>query len=134
MPNIAAALKSEIARVARKEVRLETTGLKKAAAGYSHEIATLKKGVQGTGRQLKRLGRTGPSNKAVTAEADDSKQVRFRTRFVSQRKKLGLPAASMAKLLGVSAFSVYEWESGQARPRRVSRRFAASVSARRRHG
>jgi DNA-binding transcriptional regulator YiaG len=46
---------------------------------------------------------------------------------VSQRKKLGLPAASMAKLLGVSAFSVYEWESGQARPRRAQLKGIASI-------
>jgi transcriptional regulator with XRE-family HTH domain len=35
----------------------------------------------------------------------------------SQRKRLGLSAAAMAQLLGVSALSVYKWESGNTRPR-----------------
>lgn len=41
MPNIAAVLKNEISRVARKEVRFETLKLKKAAATYRSETAAL---------------------------------------------------------------------------------------------
>jgi transcriptional regulator with XRE-family HTH domain len=33
------------------------------------------------------------------------------------RKRLGLSAADLGLLLGVSALSVYKWEQGKARPR-----------------
>jgi hypothetical protein len=38
MPNIATALRQEISRIARKEIRGETNALKKAAATYRGEI------------------------------------------------------------------------------------------------
>ena len=43
MPNIATALKDEITRVARKEIRSETNDLKKASARYRRDIAALKR-------------------------------------------------------------------------------------------
>ena len=43
MPNIASILKSEISRVARKEVRAEVSGLKKGVSGHRSEIAALKR-------------------------------------------------------------------------------------------
>ena len=45
MPNIAAVLKDEISRIARKEIRSETAVLKKASAQYRKEIAALKRQV-----------------------------------------------------------------------------------------
>ena len=45
-------------------------------------------------------------------------EVRFRVGgFASLRKKLGLSAAEMGKLIGVSAQSVYHWETGKTKPR-----------------
>jgi len=43
MSNIASVLKDEIARVARKEIRRETSSLKKASTGYRSQIAALKR-------------------------------------------------------------------------------------------
>jgi transcriptional regulator with XRE-family HTH domain len=44
--------------------------------------------------------------------------VRFSAKsLAAQRKRLGLSAAALARLLGVSALSVYKWESGNTRPR-----------------
>ena len=36
MPNMAAVLKEEISRLARREIRSETTSLKKASTQYKH--------------------------------------------------------------------------------------------------
>jgi DNA-binding transcriptional regulator YiaG len=131
MPNIATALKTEIARVARKEIRSETAALKKATASYRHEIATLKKRVQDLERNLKRAtrsaGRPAPSAKSSEGSAGN-KQLRFSaSRFAATRQKLGISAASMAKLLGVSSLSVYKWESGKTRPRHAQLEAIASV-------
>ena len=50
MPNIASVLKDEILRLARKEVRTATEGLKKASAAYRSDIAGLKRQVAALAR------------------------------------------------------------------------------------
>ena len=126
MPNIASLLKQEIARVARKELRGETETLKKANSHYRSEIAQLKRRLQSLEQQMKRLGRGGGRGTAASAaapadeaaEGDDGRQIRYSAKSLrSQRKRLGLSAAALAKLLDVSALSVYKWESGNTRPR-----------------
>jgi DNA-binding transcriptional regulator YiaG len=39
------------------------------------------------------------------------------TTFAQHRKRLGLLAANVRRVLGVSALTVYRWESGQSHPR-----------------
>lgn len=119
MPNIASALKAEIARVARKELRAETDSLRKATTTYRREIASLKKRIAALEKQLKRGGRATRVQAESSGEAE-GRQLRFSaTRFAAQRKKLGISAASFAALLGVSPISVYKWESGKTRPQRA---------------
>ncbi len=118
MPNIGSVLKSEIARVSRKELRTETEALKKSIAQYRAQIADLKRRTQALEQQVKRLGKGTGRAAAAPAEASDEPQVRFSAKsLASQRRRLGLSASSVAKLLGVSALSVYKWESGNTRPR-----------------
>jgi len=115
MPNIASLLKDEIVRLARRELRKELEGLKKASTGYRSEIAALKRKVSALEKQVVRLGK-----KATKPVADPDTKLRFRAKgFASKRKKLGLSAAEMAVLLGVSAQTVYHWESGKSRPRQA---------------
>lgn len=120
MPNIATVLKDEIARVARKEVRGELLKLKKASAQYRSEIAALKRRAQSLEQQLGRLGR-GAAKKAAAATQDEEPAgtaLRFSAKgLAKQRQRLGISAASAAALMGVSALSVYKWESGSTRPR-----------------
>lgn len=120
MPNIASVLKSEIARIARKEVRAETQALKKSVTQYRGQIAQLKRRIQTLERQIKRHGRSGGRSAAPVEESDEDAQARLRFSakgLAAQRRRLGLSAAAVAKLLGVSALSVYKWESGKTRPR-----------------
>jgi len=119
MSNIAAVLKEEIARVARKEIRRETSALKKASATYRSEIAALKRRVLELERRLRRVGkRTGGSEAAAANDETISQGTRFSARsMASQRRRLGLSAAECGLLLGASAQSVYNWEEGKARPR-----------------
>lgn len=121
MPNIAALLKDEIARIARKEVRAQTEDVRKASAQYRSHIATLRRRIEELERELKRVrkgaGRSAPA--ADDAGGDDGgKPRRFSpTRLAAQRAKLGLSAADFAALVGVSGQSIYKWEHGEARPR-----------------
>ncbi len=120
MPNIGSVLKSEISRVSRKELRSETAALRKSVSQYRSQIADLKRRLQALEQQVRRLGRGGRSAKAADDEVDveSGSQLRFSAKgLAAQRKRLGLSAASVARLLGVSALSVYKWESGKTRPR-----------------
>lgn len=117
MSTFANQLKGEIARVAKKEVRGETKHLKQAVSMYRSEIAILKRQMASLEAAIKKLskGQSKPAN----VEVNESKErLRFRAPgFVTLRKKLGLSAEQMGKLIGVSAQSVYHWEQGKSRPR-----------------
>lgn len=118
MPNIASVLKDEILRLARKEVRSELEGLKKASGQYRSDIAALKRQVAVLEKQLGRVEKKGPMKVAVEAVGDESAHFRFSApRFAKQRQKLGLSAAEMGALIGVSVQTIYHWESGKTRPR-----------------
>lgn len=133
MPNIASVLKDEIARIARKEVRRETAGLKKAVATYRSEIAALKRRSQALEKALRRASK-GRARDAAAAEAagDDDRALRFRPKgLASLRERLGLSARECGLLLGVSGQSIYLWESGRARP---SEKHLAAIAALRKAG
>lgn len=116
--NIAVALKSEITRIARKELRAESLALKKALSQYRSDIAALKRRVLELERLLSRLSK-GVAKKANPSKIEGGESVlRFRADgFATLRKRLGVSASEMGALLGVSGQSVYKWEQGKARPR-----------------
>jgi DNA-binding transcriptional regulator YiaG len=121
MANIGTVLKSEISRIARKEVRAETQSLRKSVTQYRGQIAQLKRRIQSLEQQLRRQGRTvarAATSGAAAPDDEGSASLRFSAKgLAAQRRRLGLSAASVARILGVSALSVYKWESGKTRPR-----------------
>ena len=117
MPNIASVLKSEITRIARKEIRNEVEGLKKAVSTYRTEIAALKRRAQSVEQELRRLNKSLPKQ-APTPIDESGRPLRFSAKgLASQRQRLGLSAEACGLLLGASGQSVYNWEAGKARPR-----------------
>ena len=118
MANIASLLKSEISRVARKEVRGETAGLKKAVSAYRSEIAALKRRAQALEAELRRMGKAAAKAQPADAEEAPARAQRFSPKgLASQRKRLGLSALECGLLVGASGQSIYNWEDGKARPR-----------------
>ncbi len=120
MPNIASLLKSEIIRLARKELRAEIVPVRKAGAGYRREIAALKRKLGALERQVKLAQRAAPRAAARASERPGGAPP---TRFVakglrSMRVRLGLSAPQLAKILAVSTQSVYNWETKKAVPRK----------------
>lgn len=117
MPNIASVLKSEITRIARKEIRAEVEGLKKSVSSYRSEIAALKRRAQSLEQELRRLDKSLPKQ-APTAADQSSKSPRFSAKdLASQRQRLGLTIEGCGLLLGTSGKSIYRWETGKAQPR-----------------
>lgn len=125
MPNIAAVLRVEIARVARKEVRGEVESLKKSSAAQRSEIASLRKRVKELEKQLKAQGRaTAPGGQlkappdAVAGSDEPEGGLRFRAAgMAANRQRLGLSAADFGRLVGATGQSVYSWEQGKSKPR-----------------
>jgi len=120
MPNIASVLKSEISRIARKEIRAEVEGLKKSVSSHRTEIAALKRHSQSLEQALRRLGKSMPRQATAAAAevAEASKSTRFSAKdLASQRRRLGLTIEGCALLLGTAGKSIYRWETGKAQPR-----------------
>ena len=118
MPNIAAVLKQEVVRIARKEIRAQTRVTKKAAAQHRRDLAALKRAVTELRREVAFLA--GQEKRRVKSQPVETRSegVRFSPRWVKiHREKIGLSAADYGKLVGVSGLTIYNWESGKARPR-----------------
>ena len=143
MANLASALKEEISRLARKEIRQQTAGTAKATAQIARDVAALKRQIEDLQRTLSSLrtqdtpkqtaaGKT--TRKRAAAKPKDAKAASAaatparesaRTRFSAKglkadRERLGLSADNYGKLVGVSGLSIYNWEQGKARPRESS--------------
>ena len=118
MAHIASVLKSEISRIARKELRAETLGLKKAVGSYRTEIAALKRRIQTLEQALRRLSRSAAKVASIAEREAPTPKTRFSAKgLASQRQRLRLSAHDCGFLVGASGQSVYNWEAGKSRPR-----------------
>jgi DNA-binding transcriptional regulator YiaG len=119
MPNIGTLLKSEISRLSRREIRREVGSVKKSSAAHRRDIAALKRQVAALTRQAAALGKRAASVAESAPAALPERPVRFVAKgFRSLRARLGLSAPQLARLLGVSEQSVYNWETKKATPRK----------------
>jgi DNA-binding transcriptional regulator YiaG len=129
MPNIAAVLKEEIARVARKAVRQDIESLKKTVSAQRGQIAQLKRLLQDQQRLLR--AKTKVAARSAPDDGADMPQDKLRfsaKRLAAQRKRLDLSAAEFGRLVGVTGHTVYIWESGKSRP--TAEKLAAIASLR----
>jgi DNA-binding transcriptional regulator YiaG len=126
MSTFAASLKSEIARVARKELKDELLSLRKSATAHRSEIAALKRDVKALMVALRATQRAMPKPKAApakeqgapTAREPKSQAQNFdAAAFAALRQSFGITQAQMATLVEASPLSVYKWESGKVTPR-----------------
>jgi DNA-binding transcriptional regulator YiaG len=130
MPNIAAVLKDEIRRLARREIKSEVGKTRKAAAQYRRDIAKLKRLLGEQDKELKRIKCEIEQHEGAPAAAEELLEaVRFSSRSVkAQRQRLGLSAADYGRLVGVSGLTIYNWEHDKSRPRKAQ--LAALVAVR----
>ncbi|NLF38485.1 helix-turn-helix domain-containing protein [bacterium] len=119
MSKLHTALNSEITRLARREVRQAVTPLLAAIRKLKDGSARLKAEIEAL-----KSGRAQAGARPAVAVSDaELKAARFSGRLIRKlRTRLGLTAAEMAKLMGVSSFSVFAWEGGRIRPRQESQK------------
>jgi DNA-binding transcriptional regulator YiaG len=125
MSNIASVLKSEIVRLARREIRGEVASLRKASTQHRATIAALRREVQQLRQQLRSSAKSARTSAPAAQEGE--LKLRFRPAgLAAHRKKLGLSAQDYGLLVGVSGQTIYHWEEGQ-RPRAAQLQALAGV-------
>lgn len=118
MPNFSAVLKDEVARIARKEMRKTVDPMKKQVAGLRRDNAALKRENAALKREQALLAKAMKRESAAAPQAPVEAGHRFSASGLKKlRAKLGISAQDFGKLAGVSALSIYNWESGKVRPR-----------------
>lgn len=103
-------LQSEIARVARKEIRKELDPVKRVNAQQRKYIADLRREVTDLQRDVKRLQKElGKSSPAVKDEPEQRFWISGKG-VLSLRKRLGLTQVELAQLAGITQQTVVRWE------------------------
>jgi DNA-binding transcriptional regulator YiaG len=130
MSTFAIALKDEIRRISRKEIRARTGGTVRAVSQYRREIAQLRRWLREMRGRLARLeAASRRSPKMPTPQEVVENDIRFSARSVkAQRRRSGLSGKDYARLVGVSPLTIYNWETGKTRAR--PEQFAALVALR----
>lgn len=117
MPGFNEAFKTEVGRLARKEVRQVAGTALKASAQFRREISALKKEVAALHKKLAFLEGREAERLAEKPAPEEVPNVRFSAQKVkSHRKRLGLSAREYALLVGVTQLTIYNWESGKSKP------------------
>ncbi|MBO9356040.1 helix-turn-helix domain-containing protein [Bordetella petrii] len=133
--------RSEVARIARKENKGDVASLRKLTTSQRGEIAALKRDVKALTGQVRGLakalekamaviGRRSSGDHATDAHSEPGAQgdqapskrggrpfVFSHEALLAKRQAFQMSQKEMAQLLGVSALSVYKWETGKATPR-----------------
>ncbi|MCX7173748.1 MAG: helix-turn-helix transcriptional regulator [Proteobacteria bacterium] len=117
MSNIATALKAEITRLSRRELKNATDGIKKASVQHWSEIASLKRRLASIETHLRQLDKMASRAVPVSAEPGPQSGIRYSAKgFQAQRQRLELTGPEVGFLLNVSPQTIYNWESGKTRP------------------
>lgn len=117
MPNVNAVLNQQITRLARRVVNASSGVTRKLVAQHRRDLAALKRQIATLTKRLGLVEKKQP--KEIVAAPELVEKARFRADGLkSHRAKLGISAADYGKLVGVSALTVYHWESGKSRPRK----------------
>lgn len=119
MGKVEAIIKSEIVRLAKREMRKVTIPLRKDVWTLKNTVSKLRKTVLNLERFIalqKKEWEKKPPLKAAPEEVETS---RVSPRLIqSLRKRLGLSQRDFATLAGVTPLAVYQWESGVFKPKK----------------
>ena len=114
MSNIAKVLKAEIARISKREAKSATQGIGKSNTWLRKTVADLKRRVLLLEKENKRLVVTVKKYQVESPQKPDEEtsKARLTSRGIhGLRGRLRLSQAGFAKLVGVTPYSVYLWET-----------------------
>ena len=119
MGKVEEALRAEIRRLARKELRTTVGSLSEDVREIKRTVARLLKVVEKLDKEAARQVESRQAEKKhLDAPKDEVKAARLTGRVIKNlRKRLGLSQEKLAVILRVSPGTVAAWEQGRARPR-----------------
>ena len=122
MPTLAALLKEEISKIARKEVQDQVRELKQTVREQRDAIARLEKQIgpaKAKAATKSAAAKPAAAKPAAKASAEDKrKQLRIAPNTIKKhRKRLKLSQAELGEILNVSTNTVLRWEAGTSKPR-----------------
>jgi len=115
MPNMMTALKAEIVRLARKEIKGELAPVKRVSVAQRGLIASLRRQVNAMQKDLNALKKAvpAPAKTALERAAPEGRFWITGQGVKALRKRLGLTQAAFGKLAGVTSNAVVKWEGTQ---------------------
>lgn len=109
MTALAKALKAEIRRHARSEIREALAPLKRSISKLRSDLLSTKQQVRVLERQTSRTKASRPQD----AGDQSAEPARFSPKWLaSHRARTGLSAEAYGALIGVTGQSIYNWEGG----------------------
>ena len=118
MGKVESILKSEMIRLASREMRNSFVPLKREVRSMKGIVSQLRKSVLILQRFMNQQERQMVPKAVPEVTPDDMKKARFSPRLIkSLRKHLGVSQMELAKLAGVTVGSVFLWEKGKFEPK-----------------
>ncbi len=124
MASIEKVLKMEIGRLARKEMKRSFPSLKQDLATIKRSVGQLNKKAAKLEKVVSRYATAADKKHKASLHASEEevKGSRLSPRLVQKlRKRLRLSRKAFADLAGVSANTVYMWETGKTSPNRAGK-------------
>lgn len=119
--NFSNLLKAEITRIARKVHRAELKTTRTHVLQQRHAIAALKREVAELRRELGLLKKGGRSQAVQPISPTSARSQRFSAeKFKAWREKAGVSAPAVGAAVGVSFWTIHNWEHGVNEPRASS--------------
>jgi DNA-binding transcriptional regulator YiaG len=112
-------IKSEIVRLAKREIRKIARPLSRDVRSMRSTVSQLRKTVLALQRLTARQESESRKEKVLLEAApEEVKKSRFSPRLIhTLRKRLGITQKEMATLTGVTVGAIYQWEQGMFEPR-----------------
>lgn len=115
MGKVESIIKSEIVRLAKREVKKMILPLKGEIRSLKGIVSQLRKSLL----SIPQIPSTGFKGKEISTEVspEEVKSARFSPRLIrSLRKRLGITQRELALLTGVTVGAIHQWESGKFKP------------------
>ncbi len=122
MGKVEAVIKSEMVRLAKREMRSVAIPLRKDVWALKQAVSQLRKTVLNLERFVSLQKKEWEKKPPFKADPEEVETSRFSPRLIqSLRKRLGLSKRDFARLAGVTPLAVYQWENGVFKPKKEKR-------------
>jgi len=129
MGKMESTIKSEIQRLAKREIRKTSASLAQDIRQLKNKVIQLRKTVSLLERSLAYQKKSpGLKRGILEASLEEVKASRFSPRlFRSLRSHLGISQRELALLIGVSLGAVHQWEAGKFRPKEEKKKVLVAL-------